>query len=132
MLKAYLAIMAIGALGCGMRMWITNGLFVKFGSAFPIGTLVVNILGCFLIGVFATLTRAEGGFPISPVLRSVVMIGFLGGFTTFSSFALETLTLINHRAWGHAILNVGLSVLLCLAAVWVGQILALQLASGSE
>jgi CrcB protein len=124
MLKAYLAVMVVGAFGCAARMWLSNFLAERYGPAFPIGTLVVNVLGCFIIGVFAELTRPDGGILVHPVIRQAVMIGFLGGFTTFSSFGLQTISLISDGEWGYAALNIVLSVALCLAAVWIGQIIA--------
>jgi CrcB protein len=130
MLKAYLAVMLVGAFGCGARMWISNFLAEKYGPAFPIGTLVVNVLGCFLIGFFAGITRADAGILVHPVVRQAVMIGFLGGFTTFSSFGLQTISLLNDGEWGYAALNIILSVALCLAAVWIGQIIAAQVVRG--
>jgi CrcB protein len=119
--------MFVGAFGCAARMWLSNFLAEKYGPAFPIGTLVVNVLGCFIIGIFAAMTRPDGGLLIHPVIRQAVMIGFLGGFTTFSSFGLQTLALLSDGEWGYAILNIVLSVVLCLAAVWIGQVIALQL-----
>lgn len=127
MLRSYIAVMFIGAFGCGARMLLSNYLSDKYGPAFPIGTLVVNIAGCFIIGFFATLTRSEGALPVPPIVRSAVMIGFLGGFTTFSAFAFQTLALIGDGKWGYATLNVVLSVVLCMAAVWIGQVIALEL-----
>jgi CrcB protein len=124
MLKAYLAVMVVGAFGCAARMWLSNFLAERYGPAFPIGTLVVNVLGCFIIGVFAELTRPDGGILVHPVIRQAVMIGFLGGFTTFSSFGLQTISLISDGEWGYAALNIVLSVALYLAAVWIGQIIA--------
>ena len=130
MLKAYLAVMIVGAFGCAARMWLSDLLAEKYGPAFPIGTLVVNVLGCFIIGVFAGITRADGGLLVHPVIRQAVMIGFLGGFTTFSSFGLQTMALLNDGEWGYATLNIVLSVALCLAAVWIGQIIAAQVVRG--
>lgn len=130
MLKAYLAVMIVGAFGCAARMWLSNFLAEKYGPAFPIGTLAVNVLGCFIIGVFAGLTRPDGGILVHPVIRQAVMIGFLGGFTTFSSFGLQTMSLLNDGEWSYAALNVVLSVALCLVAVWIGQIIAAQVVRG--
>ena len=122
--------MIVGAFGCAARMWLSNFLAEKFGPAFPIGTLAVNVLGCFIIGVFAGLTRPDGGILVHPVIRQAVMIGFLGGFTTFSSFGLQTMSLLNDGEWSYAALNVVLSVALCLVAVWIGQIIAAQVVRG--
>ena len=120
MLNSYLAVMVVGAFGCAARMWLSNFLAQKYGLVFPIGTLVVNILGCFI----------NGGLLVHPVIRQAVMIGFLGGFTTFSSFGLQTIDLVTDGEWGYAALNVALSVLLCLLAVWIGQLIALQVVRG--
>lgn len=94
------------------------------GEAMPWGTLVVNVLGSFVIGAFAGLTAAEGRLPSSPEFRTFIMVGLCGGFTTFSSFSLQTLALFEEGAWERAGANVLLSVLLCLAAVALGAMLA--------
>jgi len=130
MLNGYLAVMVVGAFGCASRMWLSNFLSDKYGPSFPVGTLVVNILGCFIIGLFAGITRPEGGLLVHPIVRQAVMIGFLGGFTTFSSFGLQTIALLSDGEWGFAALNVILSVLLCLLAVWIGQVIAMQVVRG--
>ena len=122
--------MLIGAFGCAARMGLSLFLGEKYGETFPVGTLVVNILGCFIIGLFAAMTRPDGGLLVSPIVRQAVMIGFLGGFTTFSSFALQTVSLFGDGEWGYATLNVLLSVVLCLLAVWGGQIIGIQLVRG--
>lgn len=130
MWQMYLAVMAVGAIGCASRMWLSSSVDEKYGPAFPFGTLAVNIIGCFLIGIFNAMTRPDGGFPVSPVVRQAVMVGFLGGFTTFSSFSLQTLALIGDGEWGYAMLNILVSVVLCMAAVWAGQTLAFLLTRG--
>lgn len=130
MLKGYLAVMVVGAFGCAARMWLSNFLAEKYGPAFPVGTLAVNVLGCFIIGVFAGISRPGGGVLIHPVIRQAVMIGFLGGFTTFSSFGLQTIELLSDGELGFAVLNIVLSVVLCLAAVWIGQVISLQVVRG--
>ena len=124
MLKTYFAVMLGGAFGTGLRMWLSGGLAAKYGETFPVGTLVVNVLGCFVIGVFAGLTGPDGLFFTSPLTRQVVMIGVLGGFTTFSSFSLQTLNLLAAGDWLRASWNIILSVALCLLAVWLGHIVA--------
>ena len=80
------------------------------------------MLGCFIIGCFSALTEAQGIFPAAPLVRLVVMVGFLGGFTTFSSFSLQTLNLAHDGEWLRASLNVLLSVALCLIAAWAGNV----------
>lgn len=121
MIRTYLAVMAVGAFGCAARMALSQFCAARFGENFPTGTLVVNITGCFLIGVFVAITRPDGGLLLSPVVRQAVIFGFLGGFTTFSSFAMQTLSLAREGEWLFAGLNVGLSVVLCLVAAWLGH-----------
>ena len=123
-MNAYLAVMVVGAFGCAARMWMSNVLADRYGPAFPIGTLAVNVLGCFIIGLFAGATRPDGGLVVAPVVRQAIMIGFLGGFTTFSSFGLQTMDLFSEGEWLYGMLNIALSVVLCLAAVWLGQVIA--------
>jgi CrcB protein len=124
MLKTYLAVMLGGALGTGLRMALSGWLAAKCGETFPIGTLVVNISGCFVIGAFAELTGPDGVFFTSPLARQVVMLGVLGGYTTFSSFGLQTLNLAQDGEWLRAGSNAVLSLVLCLLAVWLGHALA--------
>jgi CrcB protein len=121
MLKTYLAVMLGGAAGTGARMWLAAFLTLKAHENFPVGTIVVNVVGCFIIGCFNALTEEHGVWRAGPLVRLVVMVGFLGGFTTFSSFSLQTLSLAQDGQWLRASLNVILSVVLCLAAVWLGN-----------
>jgi CrcB protein len=123
-MQTYLAVMAGGALGVAARMFLSNWVAQHAGETFPWGTLVVNVLGCFVIGIFAGLAGPFGNIMISPLTRQVVMIGVLGGFTTFSSFSLQTLTLLSNGQYLYAGANVGLSVVVCLAATWAGLTLA--------
>ena len=127
MLKTYFAVMLGGAFGTGLRLWISGWLAAKWGETFPVGTLVVNIVGSFVISFFAGLAGPEGRFLVSPLTRQVVMVGALGGFTTFSSFSFQTLNLLNDGQWGRAGANAGLSFVLCLLAVWFGQTAAAAL-----
>jgi len=124
MAKVWLAVMAGGALGSGARLWLSGWLAGRYGESFPVGTLAVNVSGCLLIGLFVGLTGPDGTLLVSPLTRQFVAIGILGGFTTFSSFSLQTLNLLSGGQWLHAALNVILSVILCLAAVWLGLMLA--------
>jgi CrcB protein len=124
MLKTYLAIMAGGAVGTGLRYGLSNWFAVHYGETFPVGTIVVNVTGCFVIGLFAALTGPDGIFLASPLTRQVVMLGVLGGYTTFSSFSLQTLTLFHGGEWLRAGWNVLVSVIFCLIAVWLGQLVA--------
>lgn len=102
----------------------------QFGETFPWGTLVINVTGSFFIGLFATLTGTEGRWLVAPTARQFVMIGICGGYTTFSSFSLQTLALAQDGEWLKAGANVVGSVILCLAAVWLGHWLAVNLSSG--
>ncbi len=115
MLKTYLAVMFGGAVGTALRMALAAWCAAKYGEAFPIGTLAVNVIGSFAIGLAAALFDPHG------LARQVVMVGVLGGFTTFSSFSLATLNLLSAGEWGKAAANIVLSVALCLVAVWLGQ-----------
>ena len=123
MFMSYLVVMAGGALGSGARMWMSLFCAVRFGETFPVGTLVVNALGCLVIGAFSALTGPDGVIWTSPLVRQFVMIGILGGFTTFSSFGLQTINLMGDGEWLYAALNILLSVVVCLAFVWLGIIL---------
>jgi CrcB protein len=117
----------VGAgLGGVFRFWISNISYWFLGRQFPYGTLIVNISGCFLMGLLFVLLleRFDG---IGPQLRSLLLIGFLGGYTTFSSFSIETLNLFENGASLSGALNILLSVILCLAATWLGVIGARQL-----
>lgn len=130
MLATYLAVMVMGALGCAARMWLSNLLARKYGASFPIGTLVVNIVGCLFIGAFVGMTRPDGGFWLPPLVRQAVTVGLCGGFTTFSSFSLQTIALLSDGEWGYAAWNITLSVGLCLLAVWLGHLVVRHVFDG--
>jgi crcB protein len=123
----YVLVMAGGALGTGARFWVSGFVAERGGELFPVGTLLVNVTGSFAIGFFAAFTAPEGAFFASPRLRQFFMIGVCGGYTTFSSFSLQTLDLVRDGDWFKAGLNTLLSVVCCLAAVWLGRILALAI-----
>ena len=125
---AYLWVAIGSALG-GMARY-GFGLFASrmWGDAFPWGTIIINIVGSFVIGFFGTLTLPDGPVPASPGLRTFVMVGICGGFTTFSSFSLQTLTLARDGSWPGALGNIAISVVLCLAAVTLGHVLASRIA----
>ena len=123
LLNQYLVIALGGALGSVLRFWIGTGVdsaLTKGSSIYPWGTIVVNITGCFIIGLFATLTSPEGRWLVPSLVRPFVMIGILGGYTTFSSFSLQTLSLWNDNQRWEALANVLISVVLCLVGVFVG------------
>ena len=115
-----------GAVGSMLR-YLLSGVAqdVAPRSTFPLGTLLVNVGGCFAIGVLAELAESRGF--MAPATRSLVMVGLIGGFTTFSAFAHETVNAVRDGATGTAALNVVLSVGLGVAAVWAGRIAAAQI-----
>ncbi|HEY1384410.1 MAG TPA: fluoride efflux transporter CrcB [Dongiaceae bacterium] len=113
-----------GALGSAARYWCSGLVANAVGETFPWGTLIVNVSGSLLIGFTATVSGPDGRFLIPPEARQFMMVGILGGFTTFSSFSLQTLTLARDGEWLLAGANVVGSVVLCLIAVWVGHMLA--------
>jgi CrcB protein len=115
---------AIGsALGGMARYWMASAVAVT-GPAFPWGTILINILGSFIIGLFATLTGVDGRWPAPFDARAFVMTGICGGFTTFSAFSLQTLDLAREGRWLPAAGNIALSLALCLAAVAFGHFAA--------
>ena len=118
---SYLWVGIGGALGTIGRFWL-SGLIADHYPKFPVNTLVINIAGSFLIGIFAAMGLPEGRIYLHPETRKFLMIGICGGFTTFSSFSLQTLNLANDGEWLYAGLNVAISVVLCLLAVWLGYI----------
>jgi len=120
---AYLWVALGGALGSVARYWINDLVLLKTGSNFPWGILIINVTGSFLIGVFAAFTDPDGRLLASPGLRQFLMIGICGGYTTFSSFSLETLKQLQGGNWFYAGANIILSVVLCLVAVWLGYLL---------
>jgi len=121
----YMLVMVGGALGTGARFWLSGFVAERGGELFPLGTLVVNVTGSFAIGFLAAFMDPEGSFLVSPRVRQFFMIGVCGGYTTFSSFSLQTLDLVRNGDWFKASLNIVLSFVCCLLAVWLGRILAL-------
>jgi CrcB protein len=126
-LALYLWVALGSALGGAARFFCTGVAAKLFGETFPWGTLLVNVLGSFIIGFFATLTGPDGRMFAGTTTRQFVMTGILGGFTTFSSFSLQTLNLANDGEWLQVGGNVVGSVVLCLVAVWLGHMLALSI-----
>ena len=120
-----LAVAAAGALGALARYGLSGLVHRWAGPSFPWGTLVVNLLGCFLLGLLATLSVER--WTLSATSRAAVLIGFLGAFTTFSTFSWETLQLLLEGAVARALLNAAGSVLLGLVAAWAGYVLGSRL-----
>jgi len=120
-----IAIAAGGALGALLRYWTSTAMHSRLGNAFPYGTLTVNILGSLLMGflyIWLTDRLASG-----PATRAFLIIGLLGAFTTFSTFSMETLNLVESGHPGKALANVFISVTVCFAAASAGVFAARQL-----
>ncbi|MCW8881733.1 MAG: fluoride efflux transporter CrcB [Sedimenticola sp.] len=120
-----LTIAAGGAVGALMRFWVSNGVYALLGRGFPYGTMAVNVLGSFIMGLLYILFLER--MSVSPEWRGALLIGFLGAFTTFSTFSIETLNLMEQAEFAKAGLNMFLSVAACLFACWGGVILGRQL-----
>ena len=119
-----------GAIGSFGRYALALALAPISGSL-PWGTVIINVAGSFTIGFFGTLTLSHGRYPVPENLRLFVLVGLCGGFTTYSSFSLQTLDLLRAGAINRALVNVGASVVLCLCAVALGHALAARLNGGA-
>jgi len=126
-LLIYLWITIGSAIGGAARYFVSGLVATHFGETFPWGTILINISGSFVIGFFATLTGPDGRLFVSTEVRQFVMVGICGGYTTFSSFSLQTLNLAREGDMLRAGANIGLSLVLCLLGVWLGHIGALHL-----
>jgi CrcB protein len=116
---------AIGSALGGVARYACSSLVAGWvGETFPFGTLLVNVVGSFIIGFFAALTGPDGRLMVAPDARQFVMVGLCGGYTTFSSFSLQTLALMRTGDLTGAAWNVAASVGLCMAAVWLGALAA--------
>jgi fluoride exporter len=122
---AYIWVAIGGALGSVGRFWLNGIISEKIGETFPWGTLVINVTGSFLIGLIGALALPEGRLDSTSraFATQFLMIGICGGYTTFSSFSLQTLNLLRDREWLYAGGNAVLSVVLCMLAVWFGWLL---------
>lgn len=124
---AYLWIAFGSALGGALRYWCYGVAARLIGETFPWGTLIVNVVGCSFIGLFASMTGPDGRMFVGAPVRQFVMPGICGGFTTFSTFSLETFNLARDGEWFKAAVNVAASVAFCLVGVWLGHILGSSL-----
>jgi CrcB protein len=123
-ISLYLTIAAGGAVGTLLRYIISGLVATRFGETFPWGTLIINVTGSFVIGLFAVLTGPDGRYYVDGITRQFVMVGICGGYTTFSSFSLQTLNLMRDGQWLYAGGYIVGSVVLCLLFVWLGAIAA--------
>ena len=119
-----LGIMLGGAFGAIFRYLFSNGVYAWLGRGFPYGTLAVNVIGSFLMGLLTILLIEKGN--VSEVVKLTLLVGFLGAFTTFSTFSMDTLNLINQGQLVRALLNMFLNVGICVLAVWLGIIIGRQ------
>lgn len=117
-MQIVLLVAGFGALGCVARFYVSGWAYDLFGRGFPYGTFVVNILGAFLIGLVMEFGMRSALLPVS--LRTGIAIGFLGGFTTFSTFSYETFRLLEEGNFFVAAINVLVSVIVCLFFTWLG------------
>ena len=124
-MQQLLAIAGGGAIGAIFRYGMSNGVYRLLGRDFPYGTLVVNILGSLLMGLFFVILVER--MAVSAEWRLAILVGLLGSFTTFSTFSIETLTLFDAGLPLKAVLNIVLSVVLCLTATWLGITIGRQL-----
>jgi fluoride exporter len=125
----YLFVGLGGAIGTIGRFWLNDVVsrsFGRFGETFPLGTMVINITGSFAIAFFAAMTAPEGRWLVPSRGRMFFMTGICGGYTTFSSFSLQTLELARDGEWLYAGANAALSMVLCLLAAWLGYIAGLS------
>lgn len=119
-----MAIATGGALGALMRFYLSAAVYHWLGRSFPWGTLIVNVLGSLLMGLLYVWLIEK--MALAPVWRGALLVGVLGAFTTFSTFSIETVLLIEQAAWWRAASNIVLSVLLCTVAAWLGVMIGRQ------
>jgi CrcB protein len=129
MMLATLWVAVGGAIGSVARFWLTEASARWWGAEFPWGTIIANVSGSFLIGLVAALPALGPRDLLGPMGRLFLMAGILGGYTTFSAFSLQTLTMLQNGHFGKAALNVAGSVALCLIAVSAGYALAASVAA---
>ena len=117
---AYAWVALGSAIGGVARFWLANLIAERWPASLPWGTVIVNVTGSFAIGLLAAMTTAGGRWQLDPRWAPFLMSGICGGYTTFSAFSLQTLVLAQQQQHWHALANIVLSLVLCLAAVWLG------------
>jgi len=125
MFKTLMLIALGGAFGALSRYGASLGVYSIFGRGFPYGTLFVNVAGSFLMGILSIMLLER--FNLGPEWRAAILVGFLGSFTTFSTFSIETLNLLEQGDLNRAFLNISISLVLCISAVWFGVSIGRQL-----
>ena len=124
-MKTILFIACGGAIGAVLRYGASLGVYSLLGRGFPYGTLFVNVTGSLLMGLLSIMMLER--FNVGPEWRAAILVGLLGSFTTFSTFSMETLNLLEQGDMMRAMMNIAFSVVVCLAAVWLGVSLGRQL-----
>ena len=119
------AIAGGGAVGALLRFYASNGVYALLGRGFPYGTLFVNVTGSIIMGFLYILFLDR--LQVSPELRAALLVGVLGAFTTFSTFSIETLNLLENGEHIKAVMNIAMSVLLCVFGAWLGVVAGRQL-----
>lgn len=125
-MERFLVVCGAGAAGCGARYLISLWAAKRLGTAFPYGTLIVNIVGSFLIAIVLEVSTRAASFP--PNLRLALTTGFLGGLTTYSSFNYETTTLMTSGSAARGLLNIGVTLIACLVSGYLGLLLGRRIA----
>ena len=126
-MQTYLLIGLGGALGSMARHWCNGLAALLAGTAFPWGTLIVNVLGSVVIGLAGATMQEGGRFPANEDTYLFLVVGICGGYTTFSAFSLQTLALMQAGQWLPAAANIGASVVLCVGGAWLGYAVGLAL-----
>ena len=121
-MKDFLAISIAAILGANLRYLMSRAPARQFGPVFPFGTLIINVVGSVIVGVFVIWTTER--VLVDPRWRLLVVVGFCGSFTTFSSYAFETMSFFEHGQWGLMLANILGNNLLCLAGALAGMVLA--------